>query len=48
MKLKRHEKKYYILKLHGQLKAKSISKVIGCSREYVYIVWKKCGLKIIK
>lgn len=33
-----------IIALHGYYKPTTIARRVGCSREYVYMVWKLCGM----
>lgn len=37
-------KKEQIIAYHGYYKPTTIARMIKCSREYVYIVWKRCGM----
>lgn len=40
-------KKELIIAYHGVYKPTTIARLINCSREYVYIVWKNCGLELV-
>lgn len=39
-------KKEQIIAYHGIYRATTIARKIKCSRVYVYIVWKNCGLDV--
>lgn len=40
------EKKQMIIDMYGKYSAPVIAEKVGCCREYVYIVWKNCGMKV--
>lgn len=40
-------KKEQIIAYHGVYKPTTIARMIGCRREYVYMVWKNCGMPIV-
>lgn len=37
-------KKEQIIAYHGYFRPSQIAMKINCSREWVYIIWKRCGL----
>lgn len=40
------DKKQMIIEMYGMAKAPIVAEKVGCCREYVYMVWKRCGLKV--